>query len=174
LLLLRHAKSSWNNPGLTDHDRPLNSRGRQAAAAMRVVMQQLGLAPDVVLVSTARRTLETLAALEPWERTPTIQSMDGLYLADVPQLLSILREVPDSARSVLLIGHNPGLHDLASTLMGEQAMTPANDMTRRLAKSYPTGALADFTLSGAWHELGEGGGRLVHFLRPRDLPEIAV
>ena len=171
---MRHAKSSWDDPGVSDHDRPLNSRGQHAAGVMRAVLRQLGLAPELVLVSPARRTRETLAALEPWDGAPAIETREALYLADVPQLLAILRSLPSSARSVLLIGHNPGLHDLAVTLVGPSAMTPANDLTRRLAESYPAGALADFSVSVPWHELGEGSGRLAHFVGPRDLPEVAV
>ena len=81
LLLMRHAKSSWDDPRLSDHARPLNARGRQAAAAMRQAMHELGLTPDVVLVSSARRTLQTMEALEPWADTPLVEPMDALYLA---------------------------------------------------------------------------------------------
>src|ERR1700739_1274774 len=81
LLLLRHAKSSWDEPKLADRDRPLNKRGRNAAAAMREAMRNLGLAPDVVLLSPARRTRETLAALEPWDDTPVVEPLEQLYLA---------------------------------------------------------------------------------------------
>ena len=91
LLLLRHAKSSWDDPKLEDRDRPLNKRGRRAAAAMRQAMLDLGLAPDVVLASPARRTQETLAALEPWDDTPLIEAVDALYLANATQLLAVLR-----------------------------------------------------------------------------------
>src|SRR6516225_3794435 len=101
LLLLRHAKSSWDNPKLPDHARPLDPRGREAAAAMRRAMRELGLAPDVVLVSSARRTLQTLEALEPWDDTPLIEPMDALYLASGAQLLAVLHGVAETARSVL-------------------------------------------------------------------------
>ncbi len=87
LLLLRHAKSSWDEPHLSDHARPLNVRGRQAAAAMAREMRRLGLLPDLVLVSSARRTLQTLAALEPWENPPRIEPLDALYLAPAADLL---------------------------------------------------------------------------------------
>ena len=118
LLLLRHAKSSWDDPKLADRDRPLNKRGRRAAGAMRQAMLDLGLAPDVVLVSPARRTQETLAALEPWDDTPLIEPVEALYLANAPQLLAVLRDVNETVRSVLLIGHNPGMHELAVLLAG--------------------------------------------------------
>ena len=174
LLLMRHAKSSWDDAKLPDHDRPLSGRGRRAAAAMRQAMRDLGLAPDVVLVSTAARTIETLAALEPWDDTPLTEAMDALYLADPAKLLAALHGVAETARSVLLVGHNPGLHELAIMLVGPHAMTQSNEMTRRLAARYPTGALAEFAIAGPWSSLGEGGGRLLRFLLPRDLPELAA
>jgi phosphohistidine phosphatase len=174
LLLMRHAKSSWDDPKLSDHARPLNARGRQAAAAMRRAMHELGLAPDIVLVSSARRTLQTLEALEPWDDTPLVEPMDALYLATAPQLLQVLRGVAETARSVLLVGHNPGLHELALLLVGAQGMTLGGPSTRRLAEGYPTGALAEFTIAGSWRTLGEGSGRLLRFLCPRDLPELAA
>jgi phosphohistidine phosphatase len=174
LLLMRHAKSSWDDTKLPDHDRPLSERGRRAAVAMRLAMRDLGLAPDLVLVSSAARTMATLAALEPWDDTPITEASDALYLADPVKLLGILHDVAETVRSVLLVGHNPGMHELATSLVGPQAMTQSNEMTRRLAARYPTGALAEFAIAGPWSSLGEGGGRLLRFLLPRDLPELAT
>jgi len=94
LLLLRHAKSSWEDRDLPDHDRPLNARGRQSAASMREAMENLGLVPDMVLVSSALRTRQTLEAMEPWSETPLVETMQSLYLAGVPQLLKALQGVP--------------------------------------------------------------------------------
>jgi len=174
LLLMRHAKSSWDDRTLHDHDRPLSERGRRAVVAMRHAMRDLGLAPDVVLVSTAARTMQTVAALEPWDDTPLTEPIDALYLAEPAKLLAVLHGVAETARSVLLVGHNPGLHELAIMLVGPPAMTQANEMTRRLAARYPTGAMAEFAIAGPWGSLGEGGGRLLRFLLPRDLPEPAA
>ena len=167
LLLLRHAKSSWEDRGLADSDRPLNARGRRAAAAMRTVMADLGLEPDLVLVSTAKRTQQTLAALEPWAETPLIEAMDRLYLATAESLLETLQGVASTVRSVLLVGHNPGLHELATLLAGGQAV---DETVRRLGEGYPSGALAEFSVAGPWASLEEGGGRLVRLIWPRDLP----
>ena len=169
MLLMRHAKSSWDDPRLSDHARPLNKRGRAAAGAMRGVMRDLGLEPDLILVSSARRTLETLEALEPWDETPLVEAMDTLYLATGAALLMSLNGVAETARSVLLIGHNPGLHDLALALAGP--LDTANGAMRQLGEGYPTGALAELTVPGPWQELREGGARLVRFVAPRDLPE---
>jgi phosphohistidine phosphatase len=173
LLLLRHAKSSWDNKAVSDQDRPLNARGRRAAALLRRAMQDLGLAPDMVMLSTSRRTQETLAALEPWDDAPLIEPMAALYLATARQLLEALHQVPETVRSVMLIGHNPGLHELAMLLVGDKgaAAGPASDTAvGRLTVGYPTGALAEFSIAGPWWQLGAGGGQLIRFLRPRDLP----
>lgn len=170
LLLLRHAKSSWDDRELPDHERPLNPRGRRAAGAMREAMEQLGLAPDLVLVSSSVRTVQTVETFEPWADTPLIERMESLYNAPASRLLDTLRDVKETVRSVLLVGHNPGVHELAMTLVGAHAMTFANADLRRLTEGYPSGALTEFTVPGPWHALGEGGARLVRFLCPRDLP----
>jgi phosphohistidine phosphatase len=167
LLILRHAKSSWDDAGIPDRERPLNPRGRRSAATMRQAMRNLGLAPDMVLVSTARRTLETLDAFEPWDESPLIEPMDGLYLANVQQLMMALHGVPETVRSVLLIGHNPGLHDLALTLIGPHAVAGNDPDTRHLVAGFPTAAMAELAIAGSWGDLQEGGGRLVRFLTPR-------
>lgn len=172
LLLLRHAKSAWDDPALSDHSRPLNQRGRAAAAAMRAALLGLALSPDVVLVSSARRTLQTLEALEPWEETPPIiEPMDALYLATAPQILKVLNGVAETARSVMVIGHNPGLHELAVQLAGT-ARDPAD--ARRLAEGFPTGAMAEFVIPGAWRALAPGAAQLHRFVCPRDLPQLMV
>ena len=170
LLLLRHAKSSWDDPKLADHARPLNRRGHVAAGAMRTAMEGLGLAPDLILVSTSRRTLQTMQALEPWPDTPLVEPMDALYLADAPALLAALQGVAETVRSVMLVGHNPGLHELALLLAGPEAASFDSPDMRRLAEGYPSGALCEFTVMGPWHGLAGGGGRLVRFIAPRDLP----
>lgn len=168
LLLLRHAKSAWDDPALADHARPLNGRGKLAARRMAAEMTRLGLLPDVVLVSSARRTRQTLEALQPLDGSPILHVMDQLYLAPWEGLLDVLHQVPDTARSVLVIGHNPGLHDLALNLVAPHAeATPA---LFRLREGYPTAGLTEFAIAAPWHGLTDGGGRLMHFIAPRDLP----
>jgi phosphohistidine phosphatase len=168
LLLLRHAKSSWDERGVADRDRPLSPRGRQAAEAVRGMMREMGLAPDLVLVSTARRTRETAEALEPWDETPLTEALDALYLAAAEELLATLRGVPATVRSVLLVGHNPGLHELALLLAGAQAQNLADEDMRRLARGFPTAALAEFSMARPWAELEPGGGRLQRLLLAGD------
>lgn len=172
LLLLRHAKSSWDDASLSDHARPLNARGRRAAALMADRLRELELVPDVVLVSSARRTLQTLEALQPIEGAPIVEVMDALYLAPWTALLEQLNRLPETARSALVVAHNPGLHDLALALVGPQGA--AAPQVQRLAEGYPTGALAEFAVAAQWRDLAAGGGRLVRFLCPRDLPEDAA
>jgi phosphohistidine phosphatase len=169
LLILRHAKSSWDDAATPDRDRPLNARGRRSVVIVRQAMQDLALAPDLVLVSTARRTLQTLEALEPWGDAPLVEPMDNLYLADTGQLMATLNGVAETVRSVLLIGHNPGLHDLATTLAGPRAMAGGGSAERHLAAGFPTAALAEFLIAAPWRGLDQGGGRLVRFLTPRML-----
>ena len=155
---------------MSDHARPLNGRGRQAAVAMKRAMDNLGLVPDQVLVSTARRTMETLEALEPWPERPLVDPLESLYLASAPVLLATVQDVAETVRSVLVIGHNPGLHEFALLLVGAHGMTPGDENTRALAEGYPSGALAEFTVPGPWQTMGEGGARLTRFICPRDLP----
>ena len=170
LLLLRHAKSSWDDPSLPDFDRPLAPRGRAAARAMRVAIQGLGLVPDQVLVSTARRTMETLEALEPWDETPLVDPVDSLYLAPAAGLLRAIQGLQPTVRSAMIVAHNPGLHELALLLMGTG---PATTDAVRLRAGYPSGALVEMTVGVPWSELAPGGASLVRFLCPRDLPQMA-
>jgi len=167
LLLLRHAKSSWDTAATPDRDRPLNARGRRTATTMRRAMRDLGLAPDLILVSTAKRTLETMTALEPWDDTPLVEPMDDLYLANEETLLDALRGVSETVRSVLLIGHNPGMHELAVTLTDPRVS--AGGLVDRVRDGFPTGALAEFSVTGPWSRLNAGSLRLMRFLTPRML-----
>ncbi len=140
---------------------------------MRQAMRELGLAPDVVLLSSSRRTVETLEALEPWDDTPLIEPTDSLYLANPVQLLATLHDVAETVRSVLLIGHNPGMHELALDLAGPVPVGAGGAARHALADGFPTGALAEFVVAGPWRDLREGGGRLVRFLTPRMLEQVA-
>ena len=137
---------------------------------MRQAMRDLGLEPDVILVSPALRTRETLELLEPWDATPIVEHMDRLYLATPPVLLDALHAVADTARSVMLVGHNPGLHELALSLIGANGETDMHqDPSRDLARGFPSGALAEFSVAIPWSRLTAGGGQLVRFITPRHL-----
>jgi phosphohistidine phosphatase len=166
LILLRHAKAARETAGVSDHDRPLTAEGRSAASAIGQAMRQAGLAPDVVLVSSALRTQETLDALEPWDDRPNIETLPGLYMATHLQIRDFLRELPETVRSALVIGHNPGLHELALNLAGPLTSQPG---LARLAEGFPTAALAAFLVTTGWRKLGPGAAALQRFLTPNDL-----
>ena len=171
LMLLRHAKSSWDDATLSDHARPLNRRGQMAAASVRGVIQSLGLAPELALVSSSRRTLQTLEALGPWTRPPAVKPMDALYLARADEIVDVVAGVDEAVGCVLVVGHNPGLHDAAVRLAGT-----GQQLDRELAQlhaSFPTGALAVFACQN-WAGLPECGATLERFVVPRDLPEPAA
>ncbi|MGH7041522.1 MAG: SixA phosphatase family protein [Acetobacteraceae bacterium] len=167
LLLMRHAKAAAAAAGQSDRDRPLNEAGRQSVALIRAAMNDLGLAPDLVLVSRSRRTLETLGALEPWAETPLVETLEELYLASALTVRAMVNAVPETVRSVLLIGHNPGLHAFASGLH-DGGPAPASALNR-LADGFPTSALAEFAVPGAWWQLDARRARLVRFLVPSAL-----
>ena len=169
LLLLRHAKSAWDDPSLPDHQRPLNNRGERAAGAMGNVFASGRLAPDLALVSSARRAQQTFAALELNAEATEIVVTDALYLADVEQIFERLRQVPAGTRSVLVVGHNPGLNDTAIELVGNDPAARPEPPVMRLLDGYPTATLAEFTISVPWAEIGPGCGRLVRFQRPDDV-----
>jgi phosphohistidine phosphatase len=115
--LLRHAKSSWNNPGLDDHDRPLNKRGRQTAKAIAGYFRRAKIAPDVVICSTAVRARQTLDPIAKARKPPKVVIERGIYEGAQQTIWEQLWSLPKSAKCVLLIGHNPSLHDLALALL---------------------------------------------------------
>jgi phosphohistidine phosphatase len=161
VFLLRHAKSSWKHPELADHDRPLAGRGRRAAKAIAKHMRAREIDPELVLCSTARRARETLERIEPALGRRSVLVERELYGASGTELFERLRLVPDEVGSVLLIGHNPGMQELALTLAGPSP---------ELAGKFPTAALATLTFEGsAWRELGAGTAVLAELTRPRDL-----
>lgn len=170
LTLLRHAKSSWADPGQNDFDRPLNPRGIAAARRMGSEMRALGLSFDAVLSSPARRAVETLDRVAETYGPLTRAYDRRAYLAGSASLLAIARETDDAIGRLLLVGHNPGFHRLALLLTGNSG----GPFNAELAAKYPTGALAEIELPIAhWRDLAEGRGRLTRFIRPRDLdPEI--
>ena len=166
LLLLRHAKATPATAGQDDRTRALSAEGRAAISTMRRVFDELSLAPDLILVSPSRRTLETLEGLEPWPETPLVEHVEELYLAEAATLLAVLRCVAETVRSVLLIAHNPGLHQLAQALH-DRGPAPALAV-QRVSEGFPTAGVAEFSVPGPWGQLAEGRARLVRFVRPKD------
>lgn len=165
LLLLRHAKSDWSDPALDDHDRPLAPRGLRATARIGSYLRKRGALPPLVLASSAARTLDTARRVAAsWE--PRIETDGGLYLADAERMLARVRAAPDDADPLMVVGHFPGIHDLARQLR----RPPEDGADDPLAGKFPTGGLAVLAFdAGRWAEIEPGTGHLEAFVRPRDL-----
>ncbi|RJY08276.1 SixA phosphatase family protein [Aurantiacibacter aquimixticola] len=162
--LLRHAKSDWDDMSLRDYDRGLNDRGRKGAALMGKHVREYGAKFDVALASPAQRVKRTLEASE---LDLDIRFDERAYLADASTLMTLLRAVDGHPEAVLLVGHNPGLQELALELVPAER---ENDLFGEVMQKYPTAAFAVFELDiDSWDDLAPGCGSLVHFARPRDL-----
>ncbi|MFO0998425.1 MAG: histidine phosphatase family protein [Alphaproteobacteria bacterium] len=164
LYLLRHAKSSWSKPELRDFDRSLNARGRDAAAEMGHYLADHAMTPALILCSAAQRTRETLALLLPAFAADTVIRIEaGLYGATREELLDRLSHVEAGVASVMVIGHNPGLEDLARSLA---ASGPKDDLERLSAK-YPTAGLAVIRIDAKrWDTIAREEGELERFAVP--------
>ena len=159
LLLLRHAKSSWKHPELSDHDRPLNKRGKRTAPLMGALLQEEDLIPDLILCSSAVRARSTaLLVAKACAYAGEIKPTRKLYLAEPPAYVEVVRKVTEKHARLLLVGHNPGLEALIESLTGE-------------AMAMPTAALAQVELSlKRWSDIdSDTDCRLVNMWRPRDL-----
>ncbi|MGE0007897.1 MAG: histidine phosphatase family protein [Parvibaculaceae bacterium] len=168
LMLLRHAKSSWTDPGLDDHDRPLNPRGRRAAPRVGRFMRSRKLVPDLVLCSPARRARDTWKlASAALGAAPRLLMEEALYdFGNGGRILDTVRARAGAATSVLAVGHNPSIERLARRLAGKGDAK----LRKRLAGKYPTGALAVISFDAAdWDAVEDGKGTLAVFVRPRDL-----
>ncbi len=159
LLLMRHAKSGWDDPSLADHERPLNARGRKSAPRMGELLKQQGLVPDLIITSTARRAVDTAHAVV------TSTGYDGrievtrrLYLAEPDTYLEVLGELEARYERVLLVGHNPGISELVGRLTGD-------------AVEMPTAAIARIELAVPSLSAVHSGtrGRLVDLFKPKEL-----
>jgi phosphohistidine phosphatase len=170
LTLLRHAKSGWDDPVSRDFDRPLNPRGRRAARTVGAEMKAQGLAFDLVRASPARRVIETLAEAAAGYGEIEPDYDERLYLASAATLLAIVRHAPDDVQRLLLVGHNPGLEELALLL----SRRDGDKLRGEVEVKYPTGTVAEIELpADHWAEVKGGTGRIVRFIRPRDLdPEL--
>jgi phosphohistidine phosphatase len=169
LSLLRHAKSAWDNPRLSDFERPLAPRGAAAAPRTGRHMREIGLRPDLVVCSPAVRTRETarLALAELAPPAPPVVFDEAIYEARSSTLMARLRALDGGVRHVLMIGHNPGLQSLLLSLAG----AGLDGEHAGAAEKFPTAALAVLDLAiDDWPELRAGCGTLVHFATPRGLP----
>ena len=158
LLILRHAKSSWKFPDLTDHDRPLNRRGKRDAPRMGRALKERGLVPDLVISSTATRAKDTASAVAKHSgyKGKRIR-FESLYAAEPGAYLAVLRELTDNYQRVLIVGHNPGVEELIELLTGEIHIVPTCTL-----------AQIEFDIekwSDTLHRLTDRG-RLVEILKP--------
>lgn len=170
LYLLRHAKSSWDDPNLEDHDRPLAPRGQHAAEAMAAVLAALSPRPEIVLCSTAVRARQTLdlarSGLADLPETAVILDA-AVYTFEPLALRQRLQGLDDAVATVLVVGHNPALELLARDMAADDDAGPA---AKRMLRKFPTAALATLDLPAArWRDLAQGGGRVTDFVRPADL-----
>jgi phosphohistidine phosphatase len=166
LLLLRHAKSSWDDASLDDHDRPLSDRGGRAGRLVASYLARQSIGVELVLCSSALRARQTLDLVLPsLEENVEVRIEDGLYAADATDLLDRLRGVAESVPAVLVVGHNPSLQQLALRLVagGEPARL------HQLQQKFPTGAVATITTETTWARLGPGVGYLKSLVMPRAL-----
>ena len=179
LVLFRHAKSAW--PDVPDHDRPLARRGIRAAPVMGRWLREAGLVPGQVLCSTARRARETWHfAQAGLAASPPVTFDVRIYAAAPADLLALIREVRPATGTLLLIGHNPAIEDLARLLAaasgaaGPGTVGPRtggshrSDLDRMRSK-FPTAAIAVLRFGGTWHDLAPGRARLTAFVTPGDL-----
>ena len=165
LILLRHAKSGWDDPVARDFDRPLNPRGQRAAATMGRHMKALGLAPDRVVASPAARVVETLEHVGAGYGGDLAPVWDKrVYLASAATLLDLVHELPDAADTAMIAGHNPGLEELVLGLV------PGGALRHDVEVKFPTAALAQIEFeTDRWQDVEPGEGELIRFVRPRDL-----
>jgi phosphohistidine phosphatase len=171
LYLLRHAKSAWDDPGIDDFDRALNKRGQRTTRLLAQFFEAEAIRPAMILCSPARRTRDTLGPLLPvFGEIPVIFDR-RIYEAGWTTLRTVLKGLSDSADTALLIGHNPGLQQLALHLAREQA----NPLSARLAEKFPTGTLAVLASPAErWSEMNRGGCDLIKLVRPADLGDAAA
>ncbi len=170
IYLLRHTKSSWDDPDLEDFDRPLASRGERACETMQRYMALADVHPNLVLCSAARRACQTLAGvMSALGDQALVKHYRGLYLAGPQAMLDRLRRTTDDLSSVMLVAHNPGMQSLAIRLTGS-----GNEADKvRLQEKFPTGALATLVFHGrSWKDLDTGTCELHSLVYPRDIGKI--
>jgi phosphohistidine phosphatase len=166
LFVLRHAKSSWDDPGLDDHERPLAPRGRRAVTLLSQHVRENDIRPDLVLCSSSRRTIETLEGVAPGGET-VIEP--ALYEATTSWIIERLRRVPEDIASAMVVGHNPSLQTLVLRLAGANDFSPQDPYLEDVKRKFPTGALATLTFDCAWSELAPGSAALTAYVRPKSL-----
>jgi phosphohistidine phosphatase len=175
LFVLRHAKSSWDESRLGDHDRPLAPRGQSAVKLLATYVRVHRIEPSLVLCSSSRRTRETLEGVEPTGH-PVIEP--ELYAASAGGLLDRIRRIEPGTPSAMVIGHNPAVQMLVLRLAApEHPVDDDEGDLENVRRKFPTGALATITFDCEWRELAAEAGRLTGLVRPKDLnltPRVAA
>lgn len=161
LFLLRHAKAGWAKPGMRDFDRPLEDIGQADAQAMGSTMHRLGYVPDMTLCSGALRARETLQGIAAEADTGRVVFCDRLYSEDAAGYLELIRENASSG-SILVIGHNPMMEDVATAVSGDGDP----EASALLDLGYPTSGLAVIEFAGGLETVAPGGGFLAAFHAP--------
>ena len=170
IYILRHAKSDRGDLTLKDHDRPLNERGREAAPRMAAYIKGKRYRPDIVLCSTARRTVQTYDLIKDVLEDVPAKFEESLYLAEQRHLLERLRWLEDDLKSAMIIGHNPGLEQLANALSASPKDAESEKLHRRMREKFSTCALAVIKVPvKTWREVKAGAGKLADFMRPKEL-----
>lgn len=167
LLLMRHAKSSWSDTSLDDFHRPLNKRGRKAVPQMARWMKHNGYGADLALISSAQRTRSTFKLLKhAGVEVGASRKLQRLYLASSAELLQVIRTSKPDVKTLLLIGHNPGLHILLKSLISaDEAVTDGSFYSK-----FPTSAFAHVTFNtAAWSDVAPSGGKLYRYMTPKRL-----
>ena len=168
LVALRHAKSSWST-GAPDHDRPLSGRGRRDARAAGHWLAERGVLADLSVVSTSTRTQQTLAGIvAAGAETGEVRSTRAVYDSDSTGLVEIVQELPDTARTVLLVGHHPALEELVRTLARRVGN---HDWWASMDVKFPTSAIAIIGFDGNWGDVEPGVGALLDYVVPRGTPK---
>lgn len=167
LIILRHAKSSWDDSSLSDFDRPLNERGIKAARRMGVEVKNRSMGFDQVLASPAVRVRETLDRVAEGSGDRfDVEFDERIYMASADALLDIVRGILDDSKAPLLVGHNPGLEQMLARLTSDDV----RGLRDKVLGKYPTGALAVVELPAEhWREVEEGSGEIVELILPREL-----
>jgi phosphohistidine phosphatase len=164
LVLVRHAKSAWDDPSLADHDRPLAPRGAKALPRLRDHLAHGEDRPELVLCSSSRRTVDTLDGIRAAvAKRARVEVDEQLYLAGADFLLTRLHGIDGDVRCAMFIGHNPGIEDLASLLVGSGDA----GLRAQLAVKFPTGAAATLSFDGAWADVRAGAARIDSLFVPR-------
>lgn len=165
LYLLRHAKSDWNNTFLSDFERSLNQRGRRSASKIASFISTNKIHPELILCSSARRTRETLEIIQHSFNPKTEFSIENeLYASSVYDLFKRIQRVPDSIKSLMIIGHNPGIQDLSLEL------SAPSELRDQISEKFPTGSLVDLIIkTESWSSTSPGDAEIISFTTPNDI-----